>query len=353
MRQQPLSAQISSKQRLPTDNNIVRYEARVHTLLSGSAEDHVNIDSGSWQESFNQSNSPPDRAPRRAASAGNSVGPSHLNTESQKPNLSHSNADNFSSLFPSCETLFLNHDQGVDDSHMTLSIATATSQGLGPRVQLFYMKMNDLKKRDFSLRRYHRTSGREVCRTSRVFRKIVRKRPRVRRSISNSVSSIHSMSSGRGGLSGSQTSSQSGAESPSGWSDYSVASNLNTNSKRPRRTSSSPEPTNHIAIDFSDHTHVELSRTGIGRVRNYDFEYWGSKYRWRRTRRKRESLGTELRYSLRSPPQEQVLAHISIEESLESQQVPNKAKRDWIPQARMRITDKEISSGDRLACIPE
>lgn len=151
-----------------------------------------------WPENLHQNNKPPDCAPKRASSAGNSICPPHLIIEVQKIDLLHSNSENCWSLCSSCETLFLSHDQGVDDSNMTLSVATATSQGLGPLVQLFYMRMHDLKKREFSLRRYHRTSGREVCRTSRVFRKAVRKRTRLRRSISNSVSSIHSMSSGRG-----------------------------------------------------------------------------------------------------------------------------------------------------------
>lgn len=42
-----------------------------------------------------------------------------------------------------------------------------------------------------------------------------------------------------------------------------------------RRRNSSPEPTNKISLAFSNYALVEISRTGIGKNRKYEFEYWG------------------------------------------------------------------------------
>jgi hypothetical protein len=45
-----------------------------------------------------------------------------------------------------------------------------------------------------------------------------------------------------------------------------------------RRRNTSPEPTNKVSLAFSNYAHVEISRTGIGKNRNYEFEYWGTNY---------------------------------------------------------------------------
>ena len=113
-------------------------------------------------------------------------------------------------LFPSSETLFLQHDHDISKGNLALCIATATDQGSGPRVQLFHLKMKDVKRRKFSLRR---VSGEEVCSTSRVYRTKVRRRTRLRRSISSSMSSIQSMSSGRRSSVSSQTSASGSSKS--------------------------------------------------------------------------------------------------------------------------------------------
>ena len=221
---------------------------------------HSIVSSASWLEDFKQKNSLLEYQAFGVASIDQLVpGSAKLERQGQGVNALPSTLENFPQLFPSNETLFLRHDVEVIDGDMTLCIATGTSQGMGPFVQLFYLKMHDLKKREFSLRRYHRKSGREVCRASRVSRKSIRKRTRVRRSISNSISSIHSLSNSRGSSTASQTSSVSGAESVSNRSDSSAASCLNTNMKRPKRNIPSPEPTRQITIEFSNYAHVELS----------------------------------------------------------------------------------------------
>ena len=142
-------------------------------------------------------------------------------THESKRTFLLSSPDIFSKLFPTSETLFLQHDKETVDGNLALCVATATDRGCGPHIQLFHLSMKDIKNREFSLRRLYRASRQEVCSTSRVYRRRVRRRTRVRRSISNSMSSIQSMSSDRRSSISSQVSalgsSQSGADSSTYW----------------------------------------------------------------------------------------------------------------------------------------
>lgn len=61
-----------------------------------------------------------------------------------KERILTSNPDKFPKLFPSSETLFLQHDNEIVDGNLALCVATATDRGCGPRVQLLYLKMKDI-----------------------------------------------------------------------------------------------------------------------------------------------------------------------------------------------------------------
>jgi ubiquitin-protein ligase len=85
-----------------------------------------------------------------------------------------SGPDNFSKLFPSQRRIFIRHDDTVYDGNMNLRIDTEVQEG-GETVSfiLFHVQMHDLKSREFSIRRYEKSSGRVVCRTSRRYKKTV------------------------------------------------------------------------------------------------------------------------------------------------------------------------------------
>lgn len=87
---------------------------------------------------------------------------------------------------------------------------------------------------------------------------------------------------------------------------------------RSRRRNSSPEPTNKISLAFSDYALVEISRTGIGKNRNYGIEHLGTHYIWFRKRGDPQS-GTAASYSLcRSSSRDIIHAHIRVQETDES-----------------------------------
>ena len=132
-----------------------------------------------------------------------------LGADNSKGQIIPSTPDSPMQLLPSNETLFLQHDYESSEGDLALCLATGTDRGFGPHVQLFYLKMKDIKRREFSFRR---VSGEEVCVKSRVYRAEVRKRTRVRRSISSSMSSIQSISSSRRRSVSSQISTISSSE---------------------------------------------------------------------------------------------------------------------------------------------
>jgi hypothetical protein len=82
-----------------------------------------------------------------------------------------SNPRNFNQYFPSRDRLLIRHDDATLDGNMNLRIDShyALPSGRTMPLTLFHMRMHDLKSRDFSLRRYCRESGREVCHSSRQF----------------------------------------------------------------------------------------------------------------------------------------------------------------------------------------
>ncbi|OAA57019.1 hypothetical protein SPI_07400 [Niveomyces insectorum RCEF 264] len=72
----------------------------------------------------------------------------------------------FAQLFPSLNRMSIRHDEFTADGNMNLRVDITVPVGSRRRpvsYQLFHLRMYDLAKREFSLRRYSRDSGREVC----------------------------------------------------------------------------------------------------------------------------------------------------------------------------------------------
>ena len=242
---------------------------------------------------------------------------------------------------------------------MCLNVITATDRGVGPFLQLFYLRMYDLKRRDFSLRRYGRNSGREVCHTSRIYKTAPNARSRVRRSISNSVNNIRSFS--RRSSKSSQTSaqsSQSGNESASYYSESALTdgseadAQINVSSPQPADEDLSPQPGNEISLEFSNYANIKLSRKGFGARKSYDFQYWGTGYQWKRLN-KAKSPGRKRSYNLYRGPSDFVVAHIAMQDLDPAESCGEETPGNWIPPIWMRITDPSILSSKSATDIPE
>ena len=130
-----------------------------------------------------------------------------------------STPSDFAHLFPSTRRLHIRHDDATVDGNMNLRVDTeaCASGGRKLALTLFHLRMHDLRHREFSLRRYCRESGREVCHSSRkVVKPTPGRRPTFQHSVSSALSSIRSKSENKTVTTASLTRRESGYSSTFG-----------------------------------------------------------------------------------------------------------------------------------------
>ncbi|KAG5915039.1 hypothetical protein E4U53_004564 [Claviceps sorghi] len=211
--------------------------------------------------------------------------------------LRPSDPRSFRHLFPSPDCLLIRHDNTTPDGNMNLRVDTlAGGRGRGPvTVQLFHLRMLDLAGRHFSLRRYCRDSGREVCFSKRAYTSPgdsgTARHKRQRRGIQRSVSSALRYVTGRLHRSRApRPSCLSLPPPPPSPSPSAASAATSTRSASPANgptPSPSPSPppaplapTDTIRLEFNNYARVQLTRRDPKR---YRFEWWGHTYTWRRT----------------------------------------------------------------------
>lgn len=179
----------------------------------------------------------------------------------------------FGELFPSKRKMLIQHDNTYGDAYANLRVDMHTSShnGVKERVTMFHLKIHNREKREMSLRRYHRDSGREVCNCTRVHReKKQESRPKLIRSFSSALASLKLSTSSGASV---RTSTSTEEDDPMVADDEEeVAEYDNTMDWH---------ATNIIRLDFSNYAHIELFRKRKGGSSWHEFEYWGSKYRWK------------------------------------------------------------------------
>ncbi|KAG6002749.1 hypothetical protein E4U21_002807 [Claviceps maximensis] len=306
----------------------------------------------------------------------------YYGAEPTDPPLRPSDPRSFRYLFPSKDGLSIRHDDTTPDGNMNLRVDTVAwgiggSNGAydGPMtVQLFHLRMHDLVKRHFSLRRYCRDSGREVCFSKREYTSTSSNSQKQRKEhqqqqqqhgIQRSVSSalryvtapFHrtnalrascfslkspSLSTSRpstiaSAITGtSSVSSKSSGASPTtdfgfdGPSDESARARLTTSSK-PKSLPPSLllTPTNNIKLEFGNYARVQVARRSSKR---YRFEWWGHTYTWKRTVNKH--LNT-FSFHLRRHDSRHVLAYIEQERQSRIQIDVEKRAGGWVPPCYM------------------
>ena len=248
----------------------------------------------------------------------------------------------FGELFPSSRRLCIRHDDTTLDGNMNLRVDTEVpiSGGRKADFTLFHLRMYDLRNRDFSLRRYCRDSGREVCHTSRVYGKTVaERRPSLQRSVSSAFASFRSKQDGKVAAATGLKRHDSGYDStldeddeayqaePQHWTDMSSAM-----------------PTNTTKLDFSNYAQVNVKRRGAKGSKRYSFEYWGTTYTWKRVVRKDGSF-REVSYHLINDAGA-VLAHAVPVPLTIAQAQQEHDKGGWVPPCSMWISDPSIFNDD-------
>jgi hypothetical protein len=208
------------------------------------------------------------------------------------------------------------------------------SNRLQQGVTLYHLRMHDLHTRKFSFRRYCRDSGREVCHSTRKENHAVPlKKPVLRRSWSSVLSSL------RPGSSGASTAAALLNHPDSG---YRSGADEDTDEQR---SSAGPEPsstlTDTLLLEFSNYAHVELKRRGVKSSKRYEFEYWGTKYQWRRGTRKDGDF-QEVSYHLVDTEHANPVAHIVPEVLTLMDVIEEEGKGGWVPPCSLWICDASV-----------
>lgn len=249
----------------------------------------------------------------------------------------------FSALFPSSRMLLIRHDDSTDDGNMNLRLDT-TLLLPGGRTQdmtLFHLRMHDLKKREFSLRRYCRDSGREVCHSFRRYQEPANERKQnIARSLSSVLAALKPKSESKAVLDSNLKRADSGYGSICARDSTEAGDKPEKESKKLRR-SSPPVPTNTTKLEFANYAQVDVKRRGTKNKKRYAFEYWGNEYCWRRCV---DKAGGHARtcFHLQRSGQTQVLATIEPLQLSYFQSSEEESKGGWIPPCALQIIDRHL-----------
>jgi hypothetical protein len=288
-----------------------------------------------------------------------------------EPNVRPSSPQEFAKLFPSLNRLSIRHDEYTPDGNMNLRIDTVVTGRRRTAIQLFHLRMYDLAKREFSLRRYCRDSGREVCNSKRKYvepaapkpSKKEDSRPALQRSMSTALKTlgggskpgIRRTNSGGSFFSSKSSSSSKKSKSskrPSTSESYTSCgseteyfvdgtSSESLQSSRPAsRGKQQMEPTNTIKLEFSNYARVDIHRRGKSKNKRYEFEWWGHRYTWKRSIDKQ--LGLVSFHLIRDGNTEAPVAHIVPETRSPSQVLADESAGGWVPPCFMWIADESV-----------
>jgi hypothetical protein len=257
-----------------------------------------------------------------------------------------STPQDFAALFPSQRRLYIRHDDTTEDGNMNLRVDTeVTEDRYRTQIQLFHLRMHDLKARQFSLRRYCRDSGREVCHSSRRYQKPASERPGIQRSVSNALANIRSKpefnrTNSGGSLKYNPKRQDSGYASNSEDEDEDEFDSYMSPESKSR--SSLPIPTNTTKLEFSNYALVDVKRRGAKSHKRYEFEYWGSTYAWKRV--SKDSAGKSISFHLVKDDSGPAIAHIVPELRSRSQIRAEEDAGGWVPPCSMWISNERVTS---------
>lgn len=262
--------------------------------------------------------------------------------EIEEANVRPSTPEDFAALFPSMNKLIIRHDDLTPDGNMNLRVDTVIPGRRRKTIQLFHLRMRDLNKRDFSLRRYCRESGREVCNSKRKYVDPTESR---RSNLPRSVSTAMKTLTGRPTLrriptSGSLFSPRSrpGTSHSTAVADDEFTHSFEQSLVLEQKHKAHPVPSNTIKLEFSNYARVDIHRHGH-KVKKYEFEWWEHKYTWRRVV---DKLTATISFHLFCDGHNSPVAHIVPETRTPNQIAIDEEAGGWIPPYHMWISDQSL-----------
>ena len=200
--------------------------------------------------------------------------------EPSVPSALASTPHEFADYFPSTGKMSIKHDDSTMDGNMNIRIDTLVhmSDGTKSDLTLFHLRMHDLRRREFSLRRHCRDSGREACHSTRKYQKpSIMRRPDFKRSMTSAISSLRPQSADGKPTKASLKRQDSGYDSL----DETIMQSPSSPQITPQ-AKSILRPTNTTVLDFANYSHLEVKRRGAGTSKRYEYKYWGTSYAWKR-----------------------------------------------------------------------
>jgi hypothetical protein len=196
-----------------------------------------------------------------------------------------STPEDFAALFPSMNRLSIRHDDFTSDGNMNLRVDTVVPGRRRRTIQLFHLRMYDLNKREFSLRRYCRDSGREVCNSKRKYAEpAAQSHPALQHSLSNAMKSLGRPQLKRTSTAGSMfsTKSKPGTSYSTADADDEFNDTFSQAFSLDKRQKARQVATNGMKLEFSNYARVDVERCGSRNSKRYEFEWWGHRYSWKR-----------------------------------------------------------------------
>lgn len=236
----------------------------------------------------------------------------------------------FAALFPSIRRLQVKHDDSSSDGDMNIRVDTSINDRYGtPRhLTLFHLRMYDLEKREFSLRRYGRDCGREVAHThTKVEKQNTPRRPAIQRSVSRAFHSFRGKADQEKQMTLNRQDSGYGSEDED---------DVFQDKPQPAEETKSA---NTVTLEFSNYAHVQLTRKGTKMSRKYDFEYWGKNYSWKRLIRRLPATGEEeVSYQLVNNANNNIVAVI-LPDPISPLSGPQNEHGEFVPQCSFYMKD--------------
>jgi hypothetical protein len=246
----------------------------------------------------------------------------------------------FAELFQPGRKILIHHDDSTSDGNMNLRLDTeiATLKGRRRKMTLFHLKMTDLRDRQFSLRRYCRESGREVCNSKRKFTRQSAPKlvtiPLLQRSLSSALYNL--------GIKSNIIHARPAkvVNDSTDYFDNFEGTDFDLSENQPLVV-----PTNTIRLEFANYAQVQVDIHGSKRSKLYEYEYWGTSYHWSREIRRDGHL-REVSYHLFKSLSGKAIAHIVAEKMSRRQAAAEEDKGGWIPPCSLVITDTSAFSTD-------
>lgn len=248
-----------------------------------------------------------------------------------------STPSDFGTLFSSNRRLLIHHDDATSDGNMNLRVDTEVFDPYGHsrKLILFHLRMYDLRDRRFSLRRYCRDSGREICKSSRHYKSdppLTSARSNVQYALGHAFQQLRltnepSVSTWKS--SGRQESGQRSVDDEC--SPRSSAGSCTTNTTASANTA--------IQMEFRNYAHITMQQRGLKRSKRYEYEFWGLKYVWKR-QIYRDGHLEAVSYHLINDKTSQAIAHITPEPLTAREAQEEEEFGGWVPPCTMQITDR-------------